>query len=294
MRCNSHGKGEAVLLIHGVPTNGHLWDGVVCDLSRHFRCFVIDLPGMGETPFLPYGPSYFEEVAAQIERLRMRHRIQRWHIVGHDGGCAIAVQYAHQFPKRVGCMALLSPALFPDLRPFFLLELLRKPILGELIAPLVHTLFWHIAMRRAIPQTSNTSQRASFHKTFSGITGPWKLMRIVRWGRPEVVLAHFPSILSSLDCPTLVIHGTRDVLPESFAFRAAELIAHSRMITLDSGHFIPIEWAAEVSNNLVAYFRSRCVEVAEDRTPRHHAARVADQAKSLGPQVSLVPAPAAQ
>jgi pimeloyl-ACP methyl ester carboxylesterase len=277
MRCNSRGKGEAVLLIHGMPTNGRLWDGVVRDLSRAFRCFVIDLPGMGGTPFLPYGPSYFEQVAAQIEQLRMRYRIPRWHVVGHDGGCAIAVQYAHQFSKRVGCMALLSPAIFPDLEPFFLLELLRKPILGELTAPLVHTLFWQIAMRRAIPHAHNTSQRASFYKTFSGIAGPWKLMRLVRWGRPEFVLRNFPAILKSLDCPTLIIHGSRDVLPESFAYRAADLIAHSQMITLNSGHFIPLERASQVSQDLAALFRSRGVEVEEDRTPRHHAARRATE-----------------
>jgi pimeloyl-ACP methyl ester carboxylesterase len=294
MRCNSRSKGEAVLLVHGMPTNGHLWDDVVRDLSRNFRCFVIDLPGMGNTPFLPYSTSYFEDVAAQIEQLRMRHRVQRWHVVGHDGGCAIAVQYAHQFPKRVGCMALLSPAIFPDLEPFFLLELLRKPILGELTAPLVHMLFWKIAMRRAIPHTHHTSQRASFYETFSGIAGPWKLMRLVRWGRPEIVLRHFPSILNSLDSPTLIIHGSRDVLPESFAYRAVELISHSRMITLDSGHFIPLERADQVSTNLAAYFRSRGVEVAEDRTPRHHAARVPNRASNIGAQVALVPSPAAQ
>jgi len=294
MRCNSRGKGEAVLLIHGMPTNGHLWDDVVRDLSRQFRCFVIDLPGMGGTPFLPYSPSYFEQVAAQIEQLRTRYRVQRWHVVGHDGGCAIAVQYAHQFLMRVGCMALLSPAIFPDLEPFFLLDLLRKPILGELTAPLVHALFWQIAMRRAIPHAHNTSQRASFYKTFSGIAGPWKLMRLVRWGRPEVVLQHLPSILKSLDCPTLVIHGSRDVLPESFACRAAGLIARSRILTLDSGHFIPLERAAQVSLNLMTYFRSRGVQVAEDQTPRHHAARTAEPMSNTGQRVSLVPLPATQ
>lgn len=294
MRCNSRGKGEAVLLIHGMPTNGHLWDDVVRDLSRQFRCFVIDLPGMGGTPFLPYSPSYFEQVVAQIEQLRTRYRVQRWHVVGHDGGCAIAVQYAHQFPMRVGCMALLSPAIFPDLEPFFLLELLRKPILGELTAPLVHAIFWQIAMRRAIPHAHNTSQRASFHKTFSGIAGPWKLMRLVRWGRPEVVFQHLPSVLKSLDCPTLVIHGSRDVLPESFAYRAAELIARSRILTLDSGHFIPLERAAQVSQNLMTYFRSRGVQVAEDQTPRHHAARMAEPMNNTGQRVSLVPLPATQ
>ena len=137
MHADSRGKGDAVLLIHGMPTNGRLWDGVVRELSRRHKCIVIDLPGTGNTPFLPYGPSYFVQVAAHIEQIRRRYRVQRWHVVGHDGGSAIAVQYAHLFPQRVDRLALLSPAVFPDLQPFFLLDLLRKPVLGELSAPLV-------------------------------------------------------------------------------------------------------------------------------------------------------------
>jgi pimeloyl-ACP methyl ester carboxylesterase len=267
MRCNVRGKGEAVLLIHGMPTNGRLWDGVVRDLSRHFRCFVVDLPGMGGTPFLPYGPSYFAQVAEQIEQVRTRYQIQRWHIAGHDGGCAVAVQYAHRFPKRVACMALLSPAIFPDLEPFFLLDLLRKPLLGEFAAPLVHALFWEIAMRRAIPDAANVAQRSSFHETFSGLFGPWRLMRLVRWGRPEAVFQDFPSILKRLDCPALVIHGSRDILPESFAGRTADMIANSQLLEMDSAHFIPIERAIEVSQNLAAFFRSRGTETAKRSTP---------------------------
>ena len=267
MRCSVLGKGEAVLFIHGMPTNGRLWDGVVRKLARNFHCFVIDLPGMGGTSFLPYSPSYFTQVAEQIEQIRVRNRVQRWHVVGHDGGCAIAVQYAHLFPKRVGCMALLSPAIFPDLQPFFLLELLRKPIIGECAAPLVHALFWQIAMRRAIPNLENAAQRSSFHQTFSGVLGPWKLMRIVRWGRPEIVLENVPSILRKLECPTLVIHGTKDILPESFAGRAAELIANSQLLEIDSGHFIPIDRTLEVSQNLMAFFRSHGAETASKAEP---------------------------
>jgi pimeloyl-ACP methyl ester carboxylesterase len=246
MHCSARGKGEAVLFIHGMPTNGRLWDCVVLDLARRFQCFVVDLPGMGRTPFMPYSSSYFAQVAAQIEDVRIRYRVQRWHIVGHDGGCAVAVQYARLFPKRVGCLALLSPAIFPDLRPFFLLELLRKPVLGELSAPLVHALFWHVAIRRALSDARNSPQRVSFFQNFAGIAGPWKLMRLVRWGRPQVVLEEFPSILPKLHCPTLVIHGSRDVLPESFARRAADLIADAQLIELSSGVGIEIrriDWA---------------------------------------------------
>ncbi|WP_109487065.1 alpha/beta fold hydrolase [Occallatibacter savannae] len=288
MHCSVRGKGEAVLLVHGMPTNGRLWDGVVRDLSRNFRCFIIDLPGMGGTRALPYGAAYFAQVAEQIEQIRTRYQVQRWHVVGHDGGCAIAVQYAHLFRKRVGCMALLSPAIFPDLRPFFLLDLLRKPVIGELLAPLVHACFWQIAMKRAIPELENAAQRCSFQKTFSGPVGPWKLMRLVRWGEPESVFKEFPSILREIDCPTLVVHGSRDILPESFAARGAELIPNSHLIELDSGHFIPIECAVEVAENLAAYFRSRGMETGVRRGTSHRRKTATPTARP-----ELVPVPAA-
>ena len=292
MHSRSHGKGEAVLLIHGMPSNGRLWDEVVRDLSRQYRCIVIDLPGMGDSTFLPYGPSYFAQVAAQIEQVRRRHGVKRWHVVGHDGGCAIAVQYAHLFPQRVDCLALLSPAVFPDLQPFFLLDLLRKPVLGELSAPLVNALFWQVAMRRALPAARHASQRSSFAESFRGVGGPWRLMRLVRWGKPEIVLGEFPSILKELACPTLVIHGSRDILPESFARRAAALIANSQLIALDSGHFIPLEQGARVSRHLAAFFRSRRVDDIADLPLLHRGQEVPHL--TTRPEVALIPHPVAQ
>lgn len=292
MHSSSHGKGEAVLLIHGMPSNGRLWDEVVRGLSRQYRCIVIDLPGLGDTPSLPYGPSWFAQVAAQIEQVRRRHRVHRWHVVGHDGGCAIAVQYAHLFPQRVACLALLSPAVFPDLKPFFLLDLLRRPVLGELSAPLVNAVFWQVAMRRALPAPRHASQRSSFSKSFRGIGGSWKLMRLVRWGKPELVFEEFPSILKKLACPTLVIHGSRDVLPESFARRAAGLIANSQWIALDSGHFLPLEQGAQVSRNLASFFRSRRVDDIADLPLVRREKGVPHLATC--PEVALVPHPVAQ
>jgi pimeloyl-ACP methyl ester carboxylesterase len=297
MHCSSRGKGEAVLLIHGMPTNRRLWDGVAQELAGNFRCFAIDLPGMGGTPFLPYGPSYFKQVAAQIEELRIRHHVQRWHIAGHDGGCAVAVHYAHLFPKRVGCMALLSPAIFPDLRPFFLLEALRKPIAGELAAPLVHALFWHVAMRRAIPAASHAEQRNSFHDGFSGFAGPWKLMRTVRWGSPAEILQHIPAILPKLDNPTLVIHGSRDILPESFATRTADQIPNAQLIRLDAGHFSPLEKAAEIARRLAAFFAAQSAKGIGESTPSGVVAtrtRARSAPKNRRRPAALVPLPAAR
>jgi pimeloyl-ACP methyl ester carboxylesterase len=268
VHCKLQGKGDAILFIHGMPTNHRLWDGVIEQIAGHYRCFAVDLPGMGETPFAPYRSDYLDRMAQQIELLRIQHGVKKWHIVGHDAGSAIAVQYAGSFAKNVGCLALLSPAVFPDLKPFYLLNPLRKRMLGEVLAPLVLLLFWQIAMRRAITGEAKRSLRRAFYKPFSGRAGAWQFMRLVRWGRPEDMLAGIPAILAQLSMPTLVFRGSHDVLPAAFAERAASLIPDSRMITLDSGHFIPLDRPNEVAASLRNFFQGNSDSMVVPLTTR--------------------------
>jgi pimeloyl-ACP methyl ester carboxylesterase len=68
VHCTHQGKGEAILFIHGMPTNHRLWDGVIARLSESHRCFAIDLPGMGETPFAPYRSDYLDRMASKSRR----------------------------------------------------------------------------------------------------------------------------------------------------------------------------------------------------------------------------------
>ena len=259
VHCIHQGKGDAILFIHGMPTNRMLWDGIIQQLSSHHRCFAVDLPGMGETPFVPYSPRYLDGLAKQIELLRMQHGVKKWHVVGHDAGSAVAVQYAARFSQHVACLGLMSPAIFPELKPFFLLNPLRKPLVGEVLAPLLHFAFWQIAMRRALVGESNAALLRAFYEPFSGLTGAWQLMRLVRWGKPEDMLGEIPAKLSTLPVPTLIFHGSRDVLPATFAERAGSLIPHSKVVTIDAGHFIPLDKPKEVAACLRSFF-------AENRT----------------------------
>ncbi len=226
VHCIHQGKGDAILFIHGMPTNHMLWGGIIQELSSCHRCFAVDLPGMGETPFIPYSLGYLDLLAKQIELLRMQHGIKKWHVVGHDAGSAIAVQYAARFSQHVACLALMSPAIFPDLKPFYLLNALRKPLLGELLAPLLHLAFWQIAMRRALVGESNNALHRAFYEPFSGLTGAWQLMRLVRWGKPQDMLGEIPTKLAALLMPTLLFPR----ITRCFArlIRRASSFAHSR------------------------------------------------------------------
>jgi len=253
IRC---GSGEPILFIHGMPTSGRLWKGIIERLCGQFTCFALDLPGLGNSPREPYDPDFLRHFAGQIDRIRIENKIDRWHVVGHDAGAVVAVHYARYFPRRVACMALLAPALFPELKPFYLLEALRKPILGELLAPLIGFVFWRIAMHRALCDTvDGDSAVGEFHRPFSGFAGCWAFMRVLRWGNPTAVLAEVPRFLPNLPMPTLIFHGAQDVaIPESFARRASTLMPNASMVTLESGHFIPLDQPEPVATRLAGFF----------------------------------------
>jgi pimeloyl-ACP methyl ester carboxylesterase len=237
-----------------------LWDRVIESMCGDFTCIAVDLPGLGHTPPLAGGFRHLDALAASIEALRIECGIEKWHIVGHDAGCAIGIEYAHRYSERVGCLALLTPSVFPDLKPFSLFEILRKPIVGEVMAPAINLLFWKLVMRLALQEYAHTRQERDdavrdFHAPFHGLAGAWRLMSLLRWGDPAVILGSMPKLLSELLAPTLIFHGKRDTaVPPAFAARAARLIPESELILLDAGHFLPMSEPAVIARDLVRFF----------------------------------------
>jgi haloalkane dehalogenase len=265
------GSGDPVLFLHGMPTSCHLWNRVIDRMCGRFTCIAVDLPGLGRTPRLPGGFRELDCLAASIEKLRIERGIEQWHIVGHDAGCAIGVEYAHRYPHRVGRLALLTPSIFPDLKPFYLFEILRKPFVGELMAPAINLLFWKLVMQVALESDLHTRAERDevirdFHAPFHGLSGAWRLMSLLRWGDPAHVLASMPERLTQLLVPTLIFHGKRDTaVPQAFAARAASLIPESEAILLDSGHFLPVSEPATIARELLRFFDQA---IAQGHSPK--------------------------
>jgi pimeloyl-ACP methyl ester carboxylesterase len=252
----SRGSGETILFLHGIPTSCRLWDGVIERMFGQFTCMAVDLPGLGRTAEAAQGFRQLEALAAKIEDLRIKCKVEKWHLVGHDAGCAIAVHYAHQFPDQVGRLALLTPSIFPELRPFSLFEMLRKRFLGEAMAPAINLLFWELVMRRVAEGNKDLIEMVKdFRAPFAGFRGAWRLMSLLRWGNPIDVLGSVPALLPQLLMPTLIVHGATDpAVPTVFATRASKLIPHSEMVLLDAGHFLPMNEPGRIADELLRFF----------------------------------------
>ena len=135
--------------------------------------------------------------------------------------------------------------------------IIRRPVVGELLAPVVNAIFWNIAMRLAVEKkwASLRSVIRDFNAPFSGPWGAWRLMSVLRWGNPEEVLSSPPAMLPQLRIPTLIFQGSRDqAVPREFARRASALIPLSRVVMVDSGHFIPLNNPDVVAAELLRFF----------------------------------------
>ena len=141
------GRGEPVVLMHGVPASSFLYRKVVPELeARGFDALSFDLPGLGlasRSPDLDYsigGLARF--AAAAVDELG----VGSFHLVVHDAGGPVGFELARSAGDRVRSLTILNTAF----------ELSSVPYPGELFArvagrmpgPMNRPDVWRLMMRR--------------------------------------------------------------------------------------------------------------------------------------------------
>jgi pimeloyl-ACP methyl ester carboxylesterase len=105
-----HGRGPAVLLLHGFPDDRHLWRYQIPALAdAGFRVIAPDLRGFGDAPRpldpKEYGiPIVVRDVLGMLDALGVR-RVQ---LVAHDWGAAVGWALAREHPDRIERYVALS------------------------------------------------------------------------------------------------------------------------------------------------------------------------------------------
>jgi pimeloyl-ACP methyl ester carboxylesterase len=105
-----HGKGPAVLLLHGFPDDRHLWRYQVGPLAAAgFRVIAPDLRGFGDAP-RPADPKEYglSIVINDLLGILDALGIQRVQLVAHDWGAAAGWMFAAVRPDRVSRYVALS------------------------------------------------------------------------------------------------------------------------------------------------------------------------------------------
>ncbi|MCR4416270.1 MAG: alpha/beta hydrolase [Ignavibacteria bacterium] len=103
------GKGEVILLVHGLASNLGFWRYNAPELAKHFRVIAVDLPGYGKSDKGNY--SYkMKFFANTLKQLLDELQIEKVNFIGHSMGGQIGIWFSILYPERVNKLVLASPA----------------------------------------------------------------------------------------------------------------------------------------------------------------------------------------
>jgi pimeloyl-ACP methyl ester carboxylesterase len=243
------GRGEVLLLIHGMAGSSSTWRAVLPTLSENYRVIAPDLPGHGESG-KPRGDYSLGAFAAWLRDLLNELGIERVTVIGQSLGGGVAMQFAYQHPEYCDRLVLIgSGGLGPDVN--WLLRALSAPgaeILLPIAAPQpvlnagnkVRSWFARVGIESAQADEmwsaySSLADRDTRHAFL-------RTLRAVVDYRGQAVSALERLYLTS-DLPTQLIWGDHDkIIPVAHAYAAHDAIPGSRLAVLPGlGHFPHVE-----------------------------------------------------
>ncbi|WP_426690675.1 alpha/beta fold hydrolase [Rhodanobacter ginsengiterrae] len=102
------GEGPTIVLLHGFDADRSVWLKTAKLLTPHFHLIIPDLPGWGDSS-RNSGASYnVDAQAARLDSFVKTLGLQRFVLVGHSMGGAIAAVYASEHPEQVAGLALVD------------------------------------------------------------------------------------------------------------------------------------------------------------------------------------------
>jgi pimeloyl-ACP methyl ester carboxylesterase len=106
------GAGTSVLCLHSSASSSGQWRALMDRLANRFRIIAVDLYGSGKTPTWPADqPMHLDDEIALLRPV-FQTAGDRFHLIGHSFGAAIALKAALTRQHRLMSLVLYEPVLF--------------------------------------------------------------------------------------------------------------------------------------------------------------------------------------
>jgi len=241
------GSGQPVVLIHGNPGSCQDWSRLYTPLASRYQAMAFDRPGHGHSDRPNHGGAVTVEVQARLLCAALDQlRVERPILVGHSWGGALALVYAMLYPRDVGGLVLLAPAVYEsDDGVSFLSKLPAWPVIGDvmnfLFTPLLGAWLVRTDLQKAFAPDS--VPKHYLRHTLSEWTRPKK----VKWYSIDDALLNesLPKLSPNypeVTVPTVIVTGDSDLIvpTDQNAHRLHKALPQSELVVLPkTGHQIP-------------------------------------------------------
>ncbi|HZO73594.1 MAG TPA: alpha/beta fold hydrolase [Ktedonobacteraceae bacterium] len=221
------GEGEPVVLVHGLSGSMRWWVRNVPALSRHYRVYMLDLPGFGLMRRMR-GRFTIEKALTWLIDWMEAVGLQRAHFIGHSMGGYICMLLAARRPELVESMVLVSPAAIPR----------AHSVYGYFI-PLVNSFIY--LKPSFLPILLRDALRA----------GPFTLLQALQ----DIIMAQAHEIMSKIAVRTLIVWGDKDFLvPPKFGHIIRQELPNARLLMLArAGHIGMYDQYREFNQAVLAF-----------------------------------------
>jgi pimeloyl-ACP methyl ester carboxylesterase len=220
------GQGDRVaIFVHGVPLNGYHWRNVIERVLHRRRCIAIDLMGLGYTEIGPSQDVSFTAQARMIAEVLNALEIEKVDLVGNDSGGAIAQIFAAHHPERLTSLVLTNCDVHdgwppPEVPP--IMQRAAKGTLAPIFQPIVDRP--DLARERHVRGESVPLFRSYADPSFLTddvirlylqplLSSQHRIEVFQRYwlGFDNAHTVAIHSALKSLQVPTLIVWGLRDI-----------------------------------------------------------------------------------
>jgi pimeloyl-ACP methyl ester carboxylesterase len=256
MAYHREGKGEPVLLVHGITTYSFIWRKIIPLLSIAYDVIAVDLLGCGDSD-KPLDVSY--AIKDHVERLHefvTKLGLGKFHFVGHDLGGGMGQIFAVKHPEMLLDLTLINTVAY-DFWPVQPITALRTPVLRFFMMASFDLGTFKLVVKRGLyhkermtddlmdlfsaPMNTTEGRKAFLH--FAKCLDNHNLMEI-------------ESDLRELAVPLLIIRGDADrYLGAAISERLHREVRGSRLVRIPTGgHFIQEDEPERIVQELITFF----------------------------------------
>jgi pimeloyl-ACP methyl ester carboxylesterase len=248
VRVLSHGRGPAVVLLHGGAENAAIWAPLFPEL-RHFRLLAVDLPGHGLSDPVAFRRGQVREYARRlIDDILDALGLDEVPVIGHSLGAMFALWHAAAGSDRISeVVAIGEPAVaLPGVRVRMPLSLLTVRGLGAVVlrSPSPHRVYRRMLAQgqgsaevAAAPDSLIEVLRLSARRPGNARTAASLMHAIDRFRRPRPESVLTSAELAAIAIPAIFILGSDDpYLSIERARPSIDLIQGARLCEVSGGH----------------------------------------------------------
>ncbi len=237
------GQGEPIVALHGIPTSSLLFAPLAPFLSNG-ELIAPDLLGQGQTEVPPTGSLGYAAYADHLCAFMNHVPPQRFHLLVHDLGGILGLDWATENVERIESLVILSTTITGSKR------------VGTLLYA-ANLVFGQSLLRWGMPSTLKRPQKLDAALLEEWVK-PWSRRRVLR-GTDHFTGRHLERVRSKLDrihVPVLVIWGDQDnIFPLQHASRIIQALPHAKMHTIKrAGHWSPLDAPEEVAEFMLRFF----------------------------------------